>query len=161
LGGILVAYLLRPRWAVIQVFLSAALIWTLFYEACSTFRTGRLLHSGCYQTGPDGLAGFRLTAMMFGFGALPAIVKAASKVEGLSRAARPTIALAVCIVITVVMAWFPLTACFSGVTCLPPLAIFQELILIGVPQIATGILAARIERSLRIAASSGAVTLLV
>src|SRR5213592_4472461 len=54
LGGILVAYLLRPRWAMIQVFLSASLIWILFYEACSTFRTGGLLHSGCYQTGPDG-----------------------------------------------------------------------------------------------------------
>src|SRR5690348_10505533 len=37
LGGILVAYLLRPRWAVLQVFLSAALVWTLFYAACSTF----------------------------------------------------------------------------------------------------------------------------
>ena len=71
LGGILVAYLLRPRWAVIQVFLSAALIWTLFYEACSTFRTGGLLHSGCYQTGPDGIAGFRLTAMMFSYSVKP------------------------------------------------------------------------------------------
>ncbi len=161
LGGILVAYLLRPRWAVIQVFLSAALIWTLFYEACSTFRTGGLLHSGCYQTGPDGLAGFRLTAMMFSFGALPAIVKAASKREALNRTVRPAIALAGGVVITVVMAWFPLTAWFSGVTYLPALVVFQGLILIGVPQIEMGILAARIGRSLKIAASSGAVSLLV
>jgi len=35
LGGMLVAYLLRPRWAVIQVFLSAALIYVLFYLALS------------------------------------------------------------------------------------------------------------------------------
>ena len=161
LGGILVAYLLRPRWPVIQVFLSAALIWTLFYEACSTFRTGGLLHSGCYQTGPDGIAGFRLTAMMFSFGALPALVKAASKRDALNRTVRPAIALAGGVVITVVMAWFPLTAWFSGVTYLPPLVVFQGLILIGVPQIATGILAARIGRSLKIAASSGAVSLLV
>src|SRR6266496_3394048 len=160
LGGILVAYLLRPRWAVIQVFLSAALIWTLFYEACSTFRTGGLLHSGCYQTGPDGLAGFRLMAMMFSFGALPAIVKAASKRDALNRTVRPAIALAGGIVITVVMAWFPLTAWFSGVTYLSTLVVFQGLILAGVPQMATGMLAARIGRSLKIAASSGVVSLL-
>jgi len=161
LGGILVAYLLRPRWAVIQVFLSAALVWTLFYAACSTFRTGGLLHSGCYQTGPDGLAGVRLAAMMFSFGALPAIVRAASKREALNRTVRPVIALAGGVVITVVMTWFPMTAWFSGVTYLPALVVFQGLILAGVPQIETGILAARIGRSLKIAASSGVASLLV
>jgi len=66
---------------VIQIFLSATMIWALFYVACSTFRSEGLLHSECYQTGPDGLAGYRLVAMMFSFGALPAIVKAASKGE--------------------------------------------------------------------------------
>ncbi len=58
LGGVLLAYLVRPRWAVLQVFLSTVLIWVLFYLACPTFRSGGLLHSECYQTGPDGLAGF-------------------------------------------------------------------------------------------------------
>ena len=161
LGGILVAYLLRPRWAVIQVFLSAALVWTLFYAACSTFRSNGLLHSGCYQTGPDGLAGFRLAAMMFSFGTLPAIVKAASKRDALDRRVRPAIALAGGVILTVVMTWFPMTAWFSGVTYLPALVVFQGLILAGVPQIETGILAARIGRSLKIAASSGIVSLLV
>jgi len=161
LGGILVAYLLRPRWAVIQIFLSATMIWALFYVACSTFRSEGLLHSECYQTGPDGLAGYRLVAMMFSFGALPAIVKAASKGETPDRRLRPAIALFGAVVLTVVMAWFPLTAWFSGVTYLPDLVAFQGLILGGVPQIATGILAARIGRSLKIAASSGVVSLLV
>src|SRR5438094_8343019 len=130
LGGILVADLLRPRWAVIPVFLSAALIWTLFYEACSTVRTGGLLHSGCYQTGPDGLAGFRLAAMMFSFGALPDIVKAASKGEALNRTVRPAIALAGSVVITVVITWLPLPAWFSGLTYLPQLVVVRGLVLL-------------------------------
>src|SRR5207247_3350087 len=124
------------------------------------FRTGGLLHSGCYQTGPDGLAGFRLTAMMFSFGALPAIVKAASKGDSINRRARPAIALAGGVVLTVVMTWFPLTAWFSGVTYLPTLVVFQGLILAGLPQMARGMLAARIGRSLKIAAFSGVVSLL-
>ena len=160
LGGILAAYLLRPRWAVTQVFLNAALIWTLFYLACPTFRTGPYLRSECYSTGPDGLVGFRLAAMMFSFGALPAIVKAASHGEALDRRVRWFIALFGGVILTVVMAWFPLTAWFSGVTYLPPILVIQGLILAGVPQIATGILAARIGRSLKIAAASGVVSLL-
>jgi hypothetical protein len=59
------------------------------------------------------------------------------------------------------MIWFPLTAWFSGVTYLPAIVVLQGLVLAGVPQIATGILAARIGRSLRIAAASGIVSLLV
>src|SRR5213080_1050586 len=94
LGGILVAYLLRPRWGVMQVFLSAALVWTLFYTSCSTFRCDGLLQSVCYQTGPVGLAGLRIAAMMFSFGALPAIVRAAFKRDALDRRVRPAIALA-------------------------------------------------------------------
>src|SRR5439155_15812751 len=42
LGGILVAYLLRPRWAVVQVFLSASLIYVLFYLACPTYLAGTI-----------------------------------------------------------------------------------------------------------------------
>ncbi|HYY91725.1 MAG TPA: hypothetical protein VE955_07030 [Candidatus Dormibacteraeota bacterium] len=159
LGGLLVAYLLRPRWAIIQVFLSASLIWSLFYVACSTFRSDGLLHSECYQTGPDGLAGFRLAAMMFSFGALPAIIRAAPKGASFDRRVRLPFALASSFVLTVVMVWFPLTAWFSGVTYIPPLDLFQTLILIGVPQLATGIPAARIGRSLKTAASAGVVSL--
>ncbi len=159
LGGILIAYLLRPRWALVQVFLNATLIWVLFYVACPTFRAGGLLHSECYSLGPDGLAGVRLALMMFSFGALPAIAKTASKSELLNRKLRPAIALLAATTITVVMAWFPLTAWFSGVTYLPPLVIFQALVIIGVPQIETGILAARIARSLKVATLSGIVSL--
>ncbi len=161
LGGILVAYLLRPRWALVQVFLSSLLIWVLYYVACPTFRGAEgLLHSECYQPGPDGFAGIRLTMMMFAFGALPPILKAASRGEALSRKSRSTFALFAGIIITLVMTWFPLTAWFSGVTYLPPLVIFQALILVGVPQIETGILAARIGRSIRVATLSGVVSLL-
>src|SRR5438094_1814374 len=60
LGGILVAYLLRPRWAVVQVFLSASLIYVLFYLACPTYLAGTIWRSECYSFGPDGLAGVRL-----------------------------------------------------------------------------------------------------
>ena len=160
LGGILIAYLLRPRWAVIQVFLSAALFWSQFYVFCPTFTTAGLLHSECYQTGPDSLAGIRLAGMMFSFGALPAIVKAASKRDALNKRIRPVLAMTSGIVLTVVMIWFPLTAWFSGVTYLPSVVLFQELGLVGVPQIATGILAARIGRTLKLAASSGPISLL-
>ncbi len=155
------AYLLRPRWAMVQVFLSSIVIWVLYYVACETFRGPEgLLHSECYQPGPDGLAGVRLTLMMFSFGALPIIVKAASKGEALNKRLRSMIAILAGIIMTLVTAWFPLTAWFSGVTYLQPLVIFQALILVGVPQIETGILAARIARSVRIDAVSGVVSLL-
>src|SRR5213596_3853771 len=75
LGGILVAYLLRPRWAVIQVFLNASLIYVLFYLACPTYLAGTIWRSECYSFGPDGLAGVRLCTMMVSFGALPAFVR--------------------------------------------------------------------------------------
>src|SRR5205807_1162354 len=46
------------------------------------------------------------------------------------------------------------------VTYLPLFLTFQTLLLVGVPQIATGMLAARIGRSLRVGTVSGAVSLL-
>src|SRR5207302_5283779 len=63
-------------------------------------------------------------------------------------------------VLSVVMIWFPLSAWFSGVTYLPLFLIIQTLLLVGVPQIATGIFAARIGRSLKVGAVSGVVSLL-
>ncbi len=159
LGGVLLAYLLRPRWALFQVFLSTVLIWVLFYLACPTFRSDGLLHSECYQTGPDGLAGFRLSLMMFSFGALPPLMKAAEKRQLLNPRLRPFLALFAGIVVTVVMTWFPLSAWFSGVTYLPPLPVFQGLVIVGVPQIVTGTLSARIGRSVKIATASGLVSL--
>ena len=159
LGGILVAYLLRPRWAVVQVSLSAILIYLLYYVACPTFYSAGVWQSECYQIGPDGLAGVRLVVMMFGFGVYPAIAKVASKGELLDRRLSPVVAIFGGIMVTLVMAWFPLTAWFSGVTFLPPLAVFQGLILVGVPQIETGVLAAGISRSLKIATISGVVSL--
>jgi hypothetical protein len=160
LGGVFLAYMLRPRWALGQVFLSASLVWILFYVACGPFRSNGLLHSECYQTGPDGLAGFRLSLMMFGFGALPPVVKAAEKRSLLNPRIRLPFALFAGFVVTGVMTWFPLSAWFSGVTYLPPFPVFQGAVLAGVPMLVTGMLAARISRSIWIAASAGVFSIL-
>jgi len=156
LGGILVAYLLRPRWAVVQVFLSASLIYVLFYLACPTYLAGTIWRSECYSFGPDGLAGVRLCTMMFSFGALPAFVRASYKEDKLNKQLRPWIAIFGAFITSVVTAWFPLTAWFSGVTYLSPLVPFQAALLFGVSEIAVGIQAARISRSIFVAAASGA-----
>jgi hypothetical protein len=161
LGGILVAYLLRPRWAVVHVFLSAALIYALFYFACPTYLAGTVWRSECYSTGPDGLAGIRLATMMFSFGALPAIVRASYKGDMLDRRFRPWIALLGAFVTSAVTAWFPLTAWFAGATYIAPLVPFEAALLFGVSEIASGILAARISRSIIFAAISGIVSLLM
>src|SRR2546425_253323 len=155
LGGILVAYLLRPRWAVIEVFLSASLIYVLFYFACPTYIAGSIWRSECYSPGPDGLAGVRLCTMMFSFGALPAIVRASYKEDKLNKRLRPWIAIFGAFITSVVTAWFPLTAWFSGVTYLAPLVPFQAVLLFGVSEIAVGIQAAKIGRSILVATASG------
>ena len=158
--GIVVAYLLRPRWAVVQVALNALLVWVLFYVACPVYGPGGVWQPECYYSGPDGLVGLRLVGVMFCYGALPVLVKAAEKRGALDRRIRPALAVLGGIVLSVVMIWFPLSAWFSGVTYLPLFLIFQTLILVGITQIATGILAARIGRSLKVGAVSGAVSLL-
>lgn len=160
LGGLLLAYLARPRWALLQVFLSATLIWILFYVACGPFRTNGLLHSDCYQTGPDGLAGLRLSLMMFCYGALAPTVKAAEKRGALDSGIRPFFALFASFVITGAMTWFPLSAWFSGVSYLSPFYVFQGAIITGLPMLVTGMLAARIGRSLWTATLAGFVSLL-
>src|SRR2546427_911888 len=129
LGGILVAYLLRPRWAVIQVLLSASFVYVLFYFACPTYMVGPVWKSECYSFGPDGLAGGRLCTMMFSFGALPAIVRASYKEDKLNKRLRPWIAIFGAFITSVVTTWFPLTAWFSGVTYLAPLVPFQAVLL--------------------------------
>jgi hypothetical protein len=157
--GIVAAYLLRPRWALVQIALSALLVWVLFYVACPTYAPGGLWQPECYNSGPDGLVGLRLAGIMFCYGALPIFVKAAPNSATLNRMWRPAVALVGGLVLTVVMVWYPLSAWFSGVTYLQPFVAFQAMLLIGVPQIATGILAARMGRSLKIAATSGIVSL--
>jgi len=161
LGGMLVAYLLRPRWAVIQVFVSAALVYVLFYLACPTYMAGPIWRSECYSLGPDDLAGVRLCTMMFSFGALPAIVRASYKEDRLNRRLRPWIAIIGAFVTSVATAWFPLTAWFSGVTYLAPLVLFQAALLFGVSEIAVGIQAAKISRSILVAAISGVTSALL
>jgi len=161
LGGILVAYLLRPRWAVVQVFLSASLIYVLFYLACPTYLAGTIWRSECYSFGPDGLAGVRLCTMMFSFGALPAFVRASYKEDKLNKQLRPWIAIFGAFITSVVTAWFPLTAWFSGVTYLAPLVPFQAALLFGVSEIAVGIQAAKISRSIFVAAASGVASALL
>src|SRR5436853_724718 len=161
LGGILVAYLLRPRWAIIQVFLSASLIYVLFYLACPTYLAGTIWRSECYSFGPDGLAGIRLCTMMFSFGAMPAFVRASYKGDQLNRHLRSWIAIFGAFVTSVVTTWFPITAWFSGVTYLAPLVPFQAALLFGVSEIAVGIQAAKISRSISIAAASGVASALL
>src|SRR5438128_4142322 len=158
--GIVAAYLLRPRWAILHIALSALLVWGVFYVACPIYGPGGVWQPECYYSGPDGLIGLRLAGIMFCYGALPVLVKAAEKRDALDRRIRPALAVLGGIVLSVVMIWFPLSAWFSGVTYLPLLLIFQTLLLVGVTQIATGILAARIGRSLKVGAVSGAVSLL-
>src|SRR5437588_8794174 len=97
---------------------------------------------------------------MFCYGALPVLVRAAEKRDTLDQRIRPALAILSGIVLSVVMIWFPLSAWFSGVTYLPLLLSFQTLLLVGVSQIATGVLAARIGRSLKVGPVSGAVSLL-
>src|SRR5260370_21246682 len=160
LWGIVAAFLLRPRWAVVQIALNALLVWVLFYVACPIYGLGGVWQPECYYPGPDGLVGLRLAGIMFCYGALPVLVKAAEKRDALNRRIRPAFAVLSGIVISVVMIWFPLSAWFSGVTYLPLLLIFQTLLLVGVSQIATGILAARIGPSLKVGAVSGAFSLL-
>ena len=161
LGGILIAYLLRPRYAIFQVSLSTLTVWSLFYQFCETFRGANgLLHSACYQPGPDGLAGFRLSLMMFSFAALPIFVKAAGQ-DGFNRKIRPLAAIFGGVIVSIVMSWFPLANWFSGASYSPLFLPFQAAILFGIPGLVCGILSARIAHSLKIAAASGIVSLLV
>lgn len=161
LGGVLVAYLLRPRWAVIQVFLSASVVYVLFYLACPTYMAGPFWRSECYSVGPDGLAGLRLCTMLFSFGALPAIVRASYNGESMNKRLRPLIGIFSAFIISVVTAWFPLTAWFSGATYVPQLVPFQAALVFGVSAIAAGILGARISRSILVATISGMASILI
>ena len=114
--GIVAAYLLRPRWAVIQIALNALLVWVLFYVACPIYGPGGVWQPECYVVGPDGLVGFRLAGIMFCYGALPVLVNVASKGDSLDRRIRPALAIVSGTILSVVMIWFPLSAWFSGVT---------------------------------------------
>src|SRR5881409_964902 len=93
--------------------------------------------------------------MMFSFGAVPAIVRASYKEGKLNKRLRPWIAIFGAFITSVVTTWFPLTAWFSGVTYLTPLVPFQAALLFGMSEIAVGIQAAKISRSIIIAALSG------
>ena len=158
IGGIIAAYLLRPRWAILQISLNALIVWVLFYVACPTYAPGGVWQPECYNSGPDGLVGLRLAGIMLSYGALPILVKAAEG-RAFNRMVGPSIAFFGGIVLTVAMVWYPLAAWFSGVTYLQPLVAFQTVLLIGVPQIATGILAGRIGQTLKIGTASGLVSL--
>ncbi len=155
-GGILIAYLMRPRLAVAQIFASTVIVWTMFYRLCETFRSADgLLHSACYHPGPDGLAGYRLAMMMFSLGMLPSLVRAAPHLGLLEQRFRAIWAIFAGIVLSVVAGWFPLTAWFSGASYLALFLPIQATVLFGVPEIACGILAARIGRSVKLAAAAG------
>src|SRR5207244_6536216 len=56
---------------------------------------------------------------------------------------------------SVVTTWVPRTAWFSGVTYLAPLVPFQAALLFGVSEMAVGIQAAKISRSILVATASG------
>ena len=93
--------------------------------------------------------------MMFSFGALPAFVRASYKEDKLNKQLRPWIGIFGAFFTSVVTAWFPLTAWFSGVTYLAPLVPFRAALLFGVSEIAAGILAAKTSRSVSVGAASG------
>ncbi len=152
------AYLLRPRLAIVQIFLSTVLTWVLFYQFCQTFRADGLLHSECYLPGPDGLSGYRLSMMMFSFGALPSFVRAASGIGRSTTKWRPLTAIFAGIIVSVVVSWFPITAWFSGASYIQLFLPVQAAVLFGLPEIVCEILAARIGRSVWIAAVSGALS---
>src|SRR3989449_9319643 len=98
--------------------------------------------------------------MMFSYGAPGPTVRAAEKRELLDKRSRPVFALFAGFVTAGPMTWFPLSAWFSGVTYLPPFPIFQAAIIVGLPMLVTGMLAARIGRSLWTATLTGFVSLL-
>jgi hypothetical protein len=98
---------------------------------------------------------------MFSFGALPAFVRASYKEDKLNKKLRPWIAIFGACIISVVTAWFPRAAWFSGVTYLAPLVPFQAALLFGVSEIAVGILAGKISRSVLVAAASGVTSALL
>src|SRR5207245_7188642 len=99
--------------------------------------------------------------MMLSFGALPAFVRASYKEDKLNKRLRPWIAIFGAFITSVVTAWFPLTAWFSGVTYLAPLVLFQAALLFGVSEIAVGIQAAKISRYILIVTASGAISALL
>src|SRR5213080_5111001 len=99
--------------------------------------------------------------MMFSFAALPAFVRASYKEDKLNKQSRPWIVIFGAFITSVVTAWFPLTAWFSGVTYLAPLVPFQAALLFGVSEIAVGIQAAKISRSRLTAALSGVTSALL
>lgn len=157
LGGILVAKLLRPRYAIIQVFLSTVTLWSLFYQFCQTFTSANgFLHSECYLSGPDGLAGYRLSLMLFSFAALPVLVKAAHS-DNIGKRLRPFVAILAGAIVSVVLSWFPLTAWFSGASYIPLFLSIQAAILLGGPGLVCGMVSAQIDRSLKTAFASGVI----
>ncbi len=161
LGGVLVSRLVRPRIALFQAALNAIVFWIFLYAACFTFISANgFLHSSCYQTGPDGLEGYRLALFMFSLQAFPILGTLAEKHTVMPARIKPWTGLFAGIVVATMTSWFPLTAWFSGVLFFPFFLIFQVLALFGVPAIAVGMLTARISRSLKIAALSGTASVL-
>src|SRR2546428_1488450 len=148
LGGVLVSRLVRSRLALIQAGLNVVVFWVFLYAACFTFISPNgLMHSNCYQVGPDGLEGYRLGLFMFSLEAFPILMTLAEKHVTIPIRIRPWTAVFSGIVVAVMTSWFPLTAWFSGVVFLPFFEFFQVLVLFGVPAIAAGIVLARVFRS--------------
>ena len=161
LGGVLVSRLVRSRLALIQAGLNVVVFWVFLYAACFTFISPNgLMHSNCYQVGPDGLEGYRLGLFMFSLEAFPILMTLAEKHVTIPVRIRPWTAVFSGIVVAVMTSWFPLGAWFSGVVFLPFFEFFQVLVLFGVPAIAVGMLAARISRSVKTAALSGLASIL-
>src|SRR2546428_2905782 len=160
LGGIIMAYILRPRLAILQIFLGTLVTWVLFYQICETFRIGLngRYYSECYLWGTDGLAGYRLGLMLFCAGALPPLVRAAPIIGQSLIKWRPIIGMLAGIRIWVMMTWFPMAAWFSGASYIQLLLPIHAAVIFGLPEIACGMLAARIGRSLWIAAPAGIVS---
>src|SRR2546428_9787476 len=144
LGGVLVSRLVRARLALIQAGLNVVVFWVFLYAACFTFISPNgLMHSNCYQVGPDGLEGYRLGLFMFSLEAFPILMTLAEKRVTIPIRIRPWTAVLSGIVAAVMTSWFSLAAWFSGVVFLPFFEFFQVLVLFGVPAIAAAVFLGR------------------
>lgn len=158
-GGVLASRLLRTRLGLFHALLNTFVFWVFLYEACFTFVSPNgLLHSGCYQTGPDGLAGYRIALFMFSLEALPILLTLEENRR--SSPIRGEIVLGILsgVVVAVVTSWYPVSAWFSGVLFYPAFEPLQILTFYGVPGLGTGMLAARISRSMKTSALAGLVS---
>ncbi len=160
LGGVLASRLLKTHLALFHALLSTFVFWVFLYDACFTFVSPNgLLHSGCYQTGPDGLAGYRLALFMFSLEALPILLTLGESPFSVTSPVRPVMSILAGVVVATAASWYVVSAWFSGVLFYPVFEPFQILTILGIPGLATGMIVARISRDLKTPVLAGAISI--